>query len=199
MVYHTICKGKEILLNIINEKVGGFVKNKIKVLFVGGPCSGKTTLCKSLSEKYKTIFIEEYLMNYMIKNNLKSEEVTKDIILYCMEEQANQENEIILNKQSIQFCEGTSLSGISTLYSEELINIIKIQLKDCKLVFLCNNDIPYINTDVRPNHEIALNCHKAIIKYLKDNNINYILLSGSLEERISKVEKEIDKIKNKGE
>lgn len=169
------------------------MNNKIKIILVGGPCSGKTTLCKMLSEKYKTTFIDEILMKYMIEHNLKSKDCTSDIILQCMKQQAIEENESYKKINDVQFCEGTSFSGISTLYSKELEEIIKLQLTNCKQIFLCDNNIPYINTAVRPNHKDALDCHKAIVNYLNQNNLNYVLLSGSLEERIKIIDNFIKK------
>ena len=164
------------------------MNNKKKVIFVGGPCSGKTTLCKELSRKYETVFVNEILMKYMIDNHLGSKDVTSNVILHCMKLQANQENENLKKSGSIQFCEGTSFSGISTLYSKELDEIIQLQMKDCNQIFLCDNNIPYIKSKVRPNYDAALGCHQAIVDYLQKNNLNYILLSGSLEERIKVVD-----------
>ena len=175
------------------------MSNKLKILIVGGPCSGKTTLCKKLSEMYETIFIDEILMKYMLDNKLESKDVTLDIIINCIKLQAEEENKSFNKVKKILFCEGTSFSALKTLYSQQLIDIIQMQLKDCNQIFLCDNNIPYINTKVRPDYDLAQSCHKAIVDYLKDNNLNYILLSGSLKERIKIVNNVINDIVNKNE
>jgi len=172
------------------------MNNKLKIILVGGSCSGKTTLCKMLATKYKTIFVNEVLENYMNEHKLNSSDCTADIVLKCMEQQAIIENELYKKINNIQFCEGTSFSAIDSFYSKQLEEIIKLQLTNCSQIFLCNNNIPYIDKKVRPKKEVAINCHNAIVNYLNSNNINYILLNGNIKDRIKIVDKYIEKYKN---
>ncbi|MNP70380.1 hypothetical protein D3C76_1666060 [compost metagenome] len=56
------------------------------------------------------------------------------------------------------------------------------------LFFLCEDDIPYDDTWDRSGEQKRSVFHKQIIADLKERRIPYIILRGSLEERMKKVD-----------
>ena len=72
-------------------------------------------------------------------------------------------------------------------------NLVNDQLYSANLIFICDNDIPYIEDGLRPSKSKTIKTQQKIIDYLNKKQLPYIILSGDVNERIKTIEQIIKK------
>lgn len=169
-------------------------KKKIKVLFIGAACTGKTTICKALAKKYKEPYIKEAMREYMEENDLHPYQLTEDTVIEANKKQITNINKKLKVANKFLFCDSGAIVSINYHKKQESFDIIKKQLEMSDIIFLCDNEIPYFSDGIRSNDEkMAREGQNAIISYLKENEVPYILLHGNLKERVHTVEEILEK------
>jgi NadR type nicotinamide-nucleotide adenylyltransferase len=164
-----------------------------KIVFVGAMSTGKTTITEACAKKYKTTLAleygREYWENHQIDRRISFEAFNEIAVEHLRRE------EIALRDANKYFFVDTN--AITTFMyaldyhgkAPDLLKSLAIEnYKRYDLFFLCNDDIPYDDTWDRSGPQKRAVFHKQIIADLKERNIPYIILNGSLEERLSKVE-----------
>ena len=175
------------------------IKNsmKYKIAFTGPESTGKTTLSKKISELYNGVYVEEYARAYLEKTNGLYQE--KDLVSIAegqselINQVSNNQNQFIVADTDLTVLMVWSLYKYNSVHPtiEHLFQSEKFDL-----LFLCDIDTPWEFDPLRehPNerNEI-LDLYK---KILNENNRNFILLSGSIEERLEKIKTHLkEKIK----
>lgn len=178
---------------------------KIKIQFVGAPSTGKTTMGKYCAEEFNDIYVKERIREYMGENNLKAIDLLslEDNKWYeIISSQLEREKELINKANKFIFSDSVAL--LYSIDHENILNIpginelIEEQLNSKNIVFVCDNDIPYIEDGIRPKN-LGANIEEFQIKtirYLADNNIPYFVLNGSVDERFRTVKQIILKMLN---
>ncbi len=164
----------------------------LKVVFFGPESTGKTTLAKTLAEKYNTQWVPEYMRDYLQEKwDVYGERISQDDLLPIAQGQIQNENEKAALANSYLFCD-TNLRELKVYceyyydgYCPEPI------LKACENekydhYFLTQIDVPWEKDDLRdrPADRSTLFC--TFESELITNHLPYTLLEGSLEERIHK-------------
>ena len=91
--------------------------NCIKVVLFGPESTGKTTLAKRLAEHFKTLWVPEYMREYLQKKwDAKGEKCTKDDLIPIAEGQMKVENETTKLVEELLICD-TNLLEIK-VYSQ---------------------------------------------------------------------------------
>ena len=177
------------------------MSNKIKIAFVGGPSTGKTTVFEALKKEYEDktyiIFIDEAARQFFHENQIVdadrgSAEVQakiQDKILSREQLAIEAKPEMIITDRSvIDPVVYTEVRGDSK-GSDELLARVRFWIPTYTHIFLLDPvDVPHINDKIR--HESAdkrNEIHKAYMRFFKVNDISYELLSGTLSDRIKKV------------
>lgn len=165
-----------------------------KIVFVGAMSSGKSTLTEALAKKYKTTFAPEYGREYWTNNQIDRrisfeafDEIAKGHLAIEDKEIQNADTYFFVDTNAITtFTYALDYHGHAPEFLKQtaLENSLRYDL-----FFLCDIDIPYDDTWDRSGDQKRSVFQKQIIADLKERNIPYILLSGSLDERIAKVEK----------
>jgi len=149
-----------------------------KIIITGSESSGKTTICKSLSNYYNIPFAEEYSRMYL--NSLQRDYRQEDLLEIAKGQlKSNQENQI---------CD-TDLITIK-IWSEYkygncdnwILEQIEKQKTENRFYLLCKPDIPWKSDPLRENptnREELFEIYKEEIEKLKHN---YSIIEG--EERI---------------
>ena len=190
----------KLIQNVLNYKYKSF--KKIKIQFMGAQSTGKTTTSKFCAEKFNEPYVGEKLRYCMEQNKLKF----SDILLWnknkwsdIISSQLQSEKELKNKAKKFVFADSAALLyaiDFDLLKYSEIKNLIDEQLTSAGMVFVCDNEIPYIEDEIRPSRSesnIEL-CQYKIINYLNEMNIPYIILSGSVEERIKTIEQIINRI-----
>ncbi len=169
-----------------------------KVVFVGSMSTGKSTITEALAERYNTTFAKEYGRDYWEEN-----QVDRRISLDAFDEIAKGhikiEDKEILGADKYFFVDTNAITTYMFALDyhgkapDYLTKVASQNYKRYDLFFLCDNDIPYDDTWDRSGDQKRGVFQKQIIADLKERNIPYIQLSGSLDERINKVESVLSK------
>ena len=175
-----------------------FDEIKPKYYFIGAPSTGKTTISKYCAEYLNGAYCEEYGREYWFKNQREHRLTMLDLEIIA-EEHTKSENEIFKYEYNLTFIDTCVITTYAyALYyyneaSEKLKNILKKSLYKYKNVFLCDEDIPFDDSWDRsgPNsRKVIQNINKDLMKKF---NLNFILLSGALENRFKTVNNYISK------
>lgn len=185
---------EEIVLMVENSIK--FRKRKLrKIQFLGVPSTGKTTISKYCAKKFNGIYAEEKLREYMENRKINfSDLYNLEFSEWCdiISLQINDEKVIESKTDKLIFADsGPLLYAIdfNMLDIIEISNLIKQQLKNSGMIFVCDNDIPYVQDELRPNpkeYDVGKSQQK-IIEFLNEKEIPYFILTGTIEERLETV------------
>ena len=162
-----------------------------KVIVTGPESSGKTTLCKQLSEQFKILFTEEFSRKYI--DNLDREYLQEDLVIIAKEQLKNEQ--LTTNNKQLSLHD-TDLITLK-IWSEYkygncndwIISQIEQQKQENRFYFLCSPDIPWESDPQRENpdnREELFEIYKAELEQLDHN---YFILEGQkrLENSIKKI------------
>lgn len=162
------------------------------IVFLGAPCTGKTSICEKLAEEFRTEWMPEFGREYWEKHQM-NRRLSPDQLTEIAEIHLEKENEKILNADKYLF---TDTNAITTYmfskyyhgYAQQRLAELALQASfRYDLVFLCDTDIPYDDTWDRSGDMQRKIFQKQIIADLHVRKIPYYLLRGNPEERAEKV------------
>ena len=168
-----------------------------KISFIGGMCTGKTTLLKQYEDKPGIKTVKDSARDYLQINpeldrsSISTHKQLAEEILQC-EQITNTPNDNII------ICDGSILTVVAhaVAYKNQdsanyLLKKYSFWLPSYENFFLLNpKDIPYITDAVRTEtEEFREVLHNAFLKLLVDLHLPYKLLSGTVKERMLQVNK----------
>jgi HTH-type transcriptional repressor of NAD biosynthesis genes len=165
-----------------------------KVVFLGAPSTGKSTIAEKLANEFKTNFVpeygREYWEKYQVDRRLEPEQLLEIAIGHILSE-----TQLILSSNRYLFVDTSAITTYmfaldyhgSALSELELLALKAATCYD--LIFLCADDIPYDDTWDRSGEVKQHIFQKKIIADLKERRLPYIELKGELNDRISTVKK----------
>lgn len=164
-----------------------------KIVFLGAMSTGKSTLTETLAKKYQTNFTPEYGRQYWEEHQVDRRIGFEDFNIIA-EHHIDYEDEMVLNANQYLFVDTNAIT--TAMYCMDYHQKLPSKLKQLAienaqrydLFFLCEDDIPYDNTWDRSGPQKRAVFHQQIIADLKQRRIPYIALTGSLTQRIAKVE-----------
>lgn len=156
----------------------------IRIAITGPESSGKTTLCRALSEYYNVKYIPEYAREYLENTNGKYQKSDLDEIargqLKCINDSANL---ITISDSDFSVMEIWSEYKYG-MVSELIQELVTKDLFD--LHILCKPDIPWEEDSLRENpdnRDLLYNLYQtSLIKH----NKHFITVSGSHKDRLEK-------------
>lgn len=164
-----------------------------KVVFLGAPSTGKTTLTEALAQKYNTIVMPEYGREYwhthQINRRLEPEQLVEIARVHL-----EREDQLVpeANRYLIVDTNAITTYMFAKYYHgfvlPELEQMALLASSRYDLVFLCKNDIPYDNTWDRSGDVQRQIFQKQIQADLAERRIPYFEIGGTLEERMKQVD-----------
>ncbi|QDS89058.1 Trifunctional NAD biosynthesis/regulator protein NadR [Rosistilla ulvae] len=163
-----------------------------KVVFLGAPSTGKTTIARELAELLKTKWVPEFGREYW-----ETHQIDRRLTLGQLAEIAvghrQREDDVILDADRYLFVDtdATTTYQFSLDYHGTADPTVEQLADECsrryQLCFLCDTDIPYDDTWDRSG-EMHRNDFQAKIEAdLIRRNIRFVKLSGSRPQRVSQV------------
>lgn len=188
-----IKKSKKYLSNIVYKSLMNN-KNITKVVFLGAESTGKSTLTEALAKKHKTVWMPEYGREYWFKYQINNR-LSREQLVEIAEGHLEREEKLLSKAKKYLFVDTNAITTqmFSHFYHGDphpkLIHIARECEKRYGYYFVCDIDIPYDDDNgTRNGAEHRIKFQKQILDDLKQRNIPYTLISGTLKERIKKVE-----------
>lgn len=163
-----------------------------KVVFLGAPSTGKTTLTQRLAEEYETVWMPEYGREYWESHQI-DHRLTPQQLVEIAEGHKEREDQVILKANDYLFVDTNALTTFmfARYYHgwvpARLNELALLAASSYDLVFVCSDDIPYDNTWDRSGEVQRRVFQKQILADLSMRKTPYIKLRGTLEQRINRV------------
>ena len=184
-----------------------------KFIFVGPESTGKTTLCKMLSEKYETLWVQEACRLMAeektpeINPNIEAENInfnfTLDEFIKMADRQKKEELELTNKSNNLLICDNDSFA-ISIWcerylgkYYNEIYDIYQsannlLNNKD-KIYILTKPNVPFVQDGLRDGEHIRDWMYDRFLEELTNKKMNYYILdSPNYDERLASAIKIIE-------
>jgi NadR type nicotinamide-nucleotide adenylyltransferase len=179
-----------------------------KIVIIGPESTGKSTLCKSLADHYKTAWVKEYAREYLLNNGTA---YSFENLLTIAKGQV--ENEELGIKNLVAQSSSSPPTHHSPLIIDTDMYVLKVW---CEFVFgqchhwilnriverpydlylLCNIDLPWVKDELREYPDLTT--REKLYHHYKDILVNqhtpWVDISGNYEERLQKAISAIDKL-----
>lgn len=175
----------------------------IKVVLYGPESTGKTTLAKQLAENYNTLWVPEFMREYLQKkNDFKKELVSKEDLIPIAKGQLKLEKELSEKVKNLLICD-TNLLELK-VYSEYYFDGFcpsEIKEKAIKnkysLYLLTYIDTPWEPDNMRDRPNNREEMFRIFEAELKEQGFPYKILKGNEAERFETAVKIIDELLKK--
>ncbi|MFI5218532.1 MAG: AAA family ATPase [Bacteroidia bacterium] len=160
----------------------------IRIAFIGPESTGKTTLCKSLTEYFKTVCVPEYAREYMEKLNRP---YTLNDILITSKEQLLLEEKLIVKANRFIFSDTELITA--KIWCEDVFEtcpnwiLEKIIETQYDLYLLTMPDLPWRYDPVRENPQRRAHFFNLYKNELETRNFEHEIISGVGDARFQNV------------
>lgn len=164
-----------------------------KVVFLGAPSTGKSTIVEALADRYSTVMMPEYGREYWEANQIERRLSQKQLVEIATGH-LQREEKLIMDANRYLFVDtdaSTTLQFARYYHGyadDELIRLADEAKSRYDLFFLCEPDIPYDDTWDRSGEASRHEMHRRIEADLMTRKVPFIRLTGTLEERMTKVD-----------
>ncbi|KAF2506940.1 AAA family ATPase [Flavobacterium zhairuonense] len=165
-----------------------------KVVLLGAPSTGKTTLAEKLASHFNTQWMPEYGREYWEKHQI-NKRLTLEDLLKIAETHIEREDALVLQSNQFLFSDTNAITTylFSLDYHGKALSDLEDLAKKAEtrhdIIFVCDTDIPYDDTWDRSGDVKRKEFQEKIIDDLNTRNLKYYVLRGAIEERIEQVSK----------
>jgi NadR type nicotinamide-nucleotide adenylyltransferase len=162
----------------------------MRIAVLGAESSGKSTLCEALARHYGTVWVPEYLREFVDTQQRVPFEQDQFGIA-----RTQREREAVLHAKARRFlfCDTTPLMTAlySTIYwgkpDEELDALSRVN--DYAVTLVTAPDTPWVPDGLqRESDEVRQRVHQLLLATLDERRIPFVLVSGTLPQRLRQVE-----------
>jgi NadR type nicotinamide-nucleotide adenylyltransferase len=159
-----------------------------KIVFLGAPSTGKTTLCEALANELNSITVPEYGRDYWLQHQV-DRRLSPEQLLHIAQVQNQWENQAASKANKYLFCDTNAFTTwhFALHYHQTALPELEKLARTCwqryGLVVLCDDNIPYDDTWERSGDA---NRHEFQVfnrQYLKKNGIKHLVVSGDIAQR----------------
>jgi HTH-type transcriptional repressor of NAD biosynthesis genes len=170
-----------------------------RVCIVGAESTGKTTLAQNVSEHYQTNWVPEYGREYCVekwKNGIITEDWTSEEFVSIAAEQSHREDQLARSANKVLICDTDPFA--TTIWHERYLHRCSTEVEKIAnsrrydLYILTGDEVPFVQDGLRDGEHIRHWMHNRFIDALTETKRPWILVSGSLPERIALTIKCID-------
>ena len=161
----------------------------VRVAILGAESSGKSTLAAALAARYDTLWVPEYLREFVdTRGRVPLEADQIDIA----RSQMARENAAAAQARDFLFCDTTPM--MTALYSRWYWNRVDAELArievrhDYAFTFVTAPDAPWEADGLqRESDAVRQSIHQQVLRVLAERGIAHVLLRGSLDQRLDQV------------
>lgn len=165
-----------------------------RIAVLGAESSGKSTLCEALARHYGAVWVPEYLREFVDTHARVPFESDQYPIARTQRAREDQAAEVAASRvHRLLFCDTTPL--MTALYSRQYWGRVDPQLArldsrhDYAWTLVTAPDSPWEPDGLqRESEAVRQNVHRMLLETLQARAIPYVLLEGSLAQRIGAVE-----------
>ncbi|MFT4940686.1 MAG: NadR type nicotinamide-nucleotide adenylyltransferase [Paraglaciecola sp.] len=163
-----------------------------KIVFLGAPSTGKSTLCEALAETLNTVYVPEYGREYWLQHQVDRRLSPKQL-LHIAQTQNQWEDRLSLKANDYLLCDTNAFTTwhFALHYHQQPLPELTDLAQQCwdrySLVVLCDTDIPYDDTWERSGDTNRQEFQTFVKDYLDRHGIAYHLVSGEVEQRVRAV------------
>ena len=157
-----------------------------RVAILGAESSGKSTLAAALALRYNTVWVPEYLREFVETHARVPDEGDQYLIAHT---QMAREDAAAQQASRFLFCDTTPL--MTALYSRWYWGRVDAQLAllerrhDYAFTLVTAPDSPWEADGLqRESEEVRQTVHEQVVQVLQEREIPYLLVSGSLRQRV---------------
>lgn len=162
----------------------------LRVAILGSASSGKTTLAALLAQRYGTVWVPEYLREFVDARQRVPVEADQ---IHIARTQLAREEAAVAQARRYLFCDTTPL--MTAVYSRHYFHGVDAQLAALAaahaydITLVCTPDIPWVPDGLqRESEDVSGIINGILSEELAARAIRYTLVSGSTEQRLTKVE-----------
>jgi len=161
-----------------------------RIAILGAESSGKSTLCEALARRYGTVWVPEYLREFV--DTMGRVPFEEDQFGIARTQRAR-EDAAAAQAHDFLFCDTTPL--MTALYSRVYWGRVDARLQalasthDYALTLVAATDTPWTPDGLqRESEEVRDMVHRMVLAELEGRRIPYLLVSGNLPQRLRQVE-----------
>jgi NadR type nicotinamide-nucleotide adenylyltransferase len=161
-----------------------------RIAILGAESSGKSTLCEALARRYRTVWVPEYLREFV---DTMGRVPFEDDQFGIARTQRAREDAAALQARDVLFCDTTPL--MTALYSRVYWGRVDDRLAelarshDYALTLVTATDTPWMPDGLqRESEEVRDLVHRMVLAELQERGIPYLLVQGDLPQRLRQVE-----------
>jgi NadR type nicotinamide-nucleotide adenylyltransferase len=172
----------------MSESNQGTRVNRVAIL--GAESSGKSMLAEALAQFYQTVWVPEYLREFVDINQRVPQESEQ---LLIAQTQLQNEDKLIGSANNWIFCDTTPM--MTALYSRHYFTAIDPALESLErehkyaFTIVTSPDIPWTPDGLqRESPAVRQRVHETLLDLLDEREIPFLLVEGALEERVKQVQ-----------
>lgn len=161
-----------------------------RIAILGAESTGKSTLADTLAARHATVWVPEYLREFV---DTEGRVPREDDQLGIARTQLAREDALAAQARSLMFCDTTPL--MTAVYSRIYWGRVPAALlaleaaHDYALTVVAAPDLPWVPDGLqRESAEVRMRVHAQLLAVLEARGIAYVMVEGELEARIGKVE-----------
>lgn len=168
-----------------------------KVVLLGAPSTGKTTLARELARQYGTVWMPEYGREYW-ESHQQDRRLTPEQLVEIALGHREREDNLVNDADRYLFVDtnATTTQMFSRYYHGDTDGSLVRLAEDCRtrydLHFLCEPDFPYADTWDRSGATHQRVFHEQTRADLACRKIPFISLNGCVEERVARVRRVLE-------
>lgn len=187
--------------DFISEPVRAyFVK---RVVIVGAESTGKTTLAQDLAKELKTIWVPEYGRMYAEGKLFdgKYGEWTSEEFEHIARMQNEMENTLARKANKVLICDTDAFAtGVwhERYMGKRSKKVEELDEGNKDFYLVADVDIPFVQDGTRDGEKIRKWMHENFLKKLEKKGVEFAVISGDREERVSKAKRIIEELVARG-
>ena len=172
----------------------GVMDTVLRIAVLGAESSGKSTLCEALAQRHGTVWVPEYLREFVDTMGRVPFEADQFGIARTQRER---EDAAAVGANRYLFCDTTPL--MTALYSRVYWGRVDAQLAelarshDYALTLVTATDTPWTPDGLqRESEEVREMVHRMVLAELNERGIPFVLIEGDLPQRLRQVERALE-------